>query len=315
LPFWRITDRLWGVLEPILNRFFPPKNRGRRRQLRKVLQSIVYVLRSGCQWKALPIQIGSGSNAHAWHQRFSQSGCYREIWAAFVSEADRLGAVGWSQQSVDGSMCKSPLGGDATGPNPTDRGKCGTKRSSLSEEHGYPLAHVIGGANENDHLLLARTLEQTVVEPPDPTKNPMTLNADAGYDNQRSYGVIESLGFIPKVTTKEESKKFKEKRAKAKKEARKARGKKGKAKAEAKKKKKKKNGNGTKGKKRWVIERLHSWLNRNRKIKIRYEKKSENYLGLLELASIILWARRLDQVEAELKAKQAKQVRREKKAA
>jgi len=44
---------------------------------------------------------------------------------------------------------------------------------------------------------------------------------------------------------------------------------------------------------RWVVERTNSWHNRFRKLLIRYEKKSENYLGLVQLACCIIVYRRL----------------------
>ena len=61
-------------------------------------------------------------------------------------------------------MTKTPFGGAATGANPTDGGKRGTKRSMLSEGHGLPLA--IAVANVHDTQLVAETLEAMVVARP-----------------------------------------------------------------------------------------------------------------------------------------------------
>jgi putative transposase len=58
---------------------------------------------------------------------------------------------------------QSPCGGQATGPNPTDRGKCGTKRSVLTDGQGIPVAVVVAGANRHDMKLLADTLDAVVV--------------------------------------------------------------------------------------------------------------------------------------------------------
>lgn len=44
---------------------------------------------------------------------------------------------------------------------------------------------------------------------------------------------------------------------------------------------------------RWVVERTNSWHNRFRKLLVRYEKKSENYLGLVQLACCIIVYRRI----------------------
>ena len=50
---------------------------------------------------------------------------------------------------------------------------------------------------------------------------------------------------------------------------------------------------GEKKRRRWVVERTNSWHNRFRKLLIRYEKKSENYLGLVQLACCIIVYRRI----------------------
>ena len=76
---------------------------------------------------------------------------------------------------------QGPAGGDLIGPNPTDRGKNGTKKSLLVERQGGPLAVVIAGANVHDAKLLAATLEALVVERPAPTdERPQHLCLDKG---------------------------------------------------------------------------------------------------------------------------------------
>jgi len=64
-----------------------------------------------------------------------------------------------SDVSVDGSLHKAPAGGEGTGPNPTDRGKLGWKWSILTDRYGIPLGWTIDGANRNDSILLAPTLD------------------------------------------------------------------------------------------------------------------------------------------------------------
>ena len=68
-------------------------------------------------------------------------------------------------------MTKAPLGGGATGPNPTDRGKSGTKRSQLCEGHGLPLAIAVDGANIHDTRLVAPTLDAIVIARPHEMRN------------------------------------------------------------------------------------------------------------------------------------------------
>ena len=64
---------------------------------------------------------------------------------------DELKGLDWSWLSMDGAMTKSPLGGgEKTGPNPTDRGKGGVKRSLLTEAQGIPVGLAVDGANRHD---------------------------------------------------------------------------------------------------------------------------------------------------------------------
>ena len=89
---------------------------------------------------------------------------------------------------------QSPFGGKATGPNPTDRGKCGTKRSVLTEGQGIPLAVVVAGANRHDMKLLADTLDAVVVERPEPTAEvPQHVCLDKGDDDDECRQVAERM--------------------------------------------------------------------------------------------------------------------------
>ena len=74
------------------------------------------------------------------------------------------------------------FGGDLIGPNPTDRGKAGSKRNLLVEGQGGPLSIVVAGANAHDATLLDETLEAIVVERPQLTEDdPQHLCLDKGY--------------------------------------------------------------------------------------------------------------------------------------
>src|SRR5215470_12041300 len=82
-----------------------------------------------------------------------------------------------------GRSRKRRWAGKKTGPNPTDRGKCGVKRSLLTEGHGVPIGLVAEGANRHDMKLTRATVESLIVERPEPTKaRPQGMCLDAGYD-------------------------------------------------------------------------------------------------------------------------------------
>src|SRR5215470_18692393 len=88
-------------------------------------------------------------------------------------------------QSLDGIQIKSPFGGEATGKNPVDRNKRGTKRSHLGEGHGLPLAVVLSAANRNDMIVAEATLDAIGIERPDPQEVEHHLSRDAAYDYPR----------------------------------------------------------------------------------------------------------------------------------
>ena len=74
--------------------------------------------------------------------------------------------------------------GDSVGPNPTDRGKNGVKRSLIVDEQGGPLGVVVAGANVHDCKLLKQTIEAVVVErPKSESSSKQRLCLDRGYDN------------------------------------------------------------------------------------------------------------------------------------
>jgi transposase len=115
------------------------------------------------------------------------------------------------------------------------------------------LAH--DGANRHDQPLLEPTLQSIPIERPEPTAEcPQGLCLDRGYDSPPIRDLVVKHGYTPHIRARGEEIKLKAHipgwRAR-----------------------------------RWVVEACHSWLNRNRGILIRWSKKDENHLALLQLAS------------------------------
>ena len=146
------------------------------------------------------------------------------------------------------------MGGEKVGKNPTDRGKLGTKRSLLTDGHGLPLGGAIDGANRHDMKLVDATLEAIMIKRPEPTAlQPQHLCLDKGYDYEAVRETLEAWGYTAHIRHRGE-----EVRAKRDLPGYRAR--------------------------RWVVERTHSWMNRFRRLLIRWEKKVENDLALLHFA-------------------------------
>ena len=113
---WEIPDELWARIELILREFWPKKPTGRRvAQWRKMLNAILFRMRSGCQWERLPERYGPKSTVHDWFQRWVQGGIFEKIWAVLVAECDELGGVDWRWQSADAMLGKARFGGGKDG--------------------------------------------------------------------------------------------------------------------------------------------------------------------------------------------------------
>ncbi|VBB43600.1 hypothetical protein TRIP_B30028 [uncultured Desulfatiglans sp.] len=108
---------------------------------RQIFEAIIYVLRTGCQWKALPKErFGSPSAIHTHFMRWMRAGFFVALWRAGLAEYDEMEGIAWSWQSIDGPMVKAPLALEAVGRNPTDRGKKWNQTPSVS---GRPWCPVI----------------------------------------------------------------------------------------------------------------------------------------------------------------------------
>jgi putative transposase len=109
---WEVPDGLWERIEPLLNELDPPQRTGRHRiDRRRVLDGIIFRLRTGCQWNHIPKVYGDDSTIHRCFQRWCRLGLFGRIWALIVEECDELQAVDWEWQSADTSMGKARWGG------------------------------------------------------------------------------------------------------------------------------------------------------------------------------------------------------------
>ena len=126
---FRISDALWVVLQPLLpvhvntHRF----GGGRPRKADRICaDAIFYVLRTGCQWKALDeTELCPGSTAHDRFQEWVLADVFLQLWQAGVAQFDELQGIDWDWLSMDGAMTKAPLGGGKNRPQsnrPRQRG-------------------------------------------------------------------------------------------------------------------------------------------------------------------------------------------------
>ena len=178
-----------------------------------------------------------------------------------ASGASRTAASGRADRLVPGelgfSQCSGPRGGAQTGPNPTDRGKSGSKRHVVADRNGIPLAITLSAANVHDSKMLEATLD--AIQPIKrrrgrPRKRPDKLHADKGYDYPRCRQALRKRGITPRIARRkiDSSERL--------------------------------------GRHRWVVERTLSWLNRYRRLKVRYERRDDIHQAFLSLGcALICW--------------------------
>ena len=264
-PAYLLPDSVWERVQSVLPEDRPKPKGGRPRMgNRPVVNAIFYILRTGCQWKALPRSLGASSTVHDRFQEWVASGVFLRMWEVGLQEYAETVGIEWEWMSMDGSMVKAPLGGELTGPNPTDRAKSGTKRSLLTDGNGIPIGIVIAGAHRHDMKLTEATLESQPMVPtslePGEERN---LCLDKGYDYCQVRDTLAAWGYKPHIPPKDDSNRMihdiPNYRAR-----------------------------------RWVVERTHSWMNRFRRLLIRWEKKPENYLALIHLVCACIGIRAIE---------------------
>src|SRR5947209_10545606 len=148
-----VPDELWRVIEPLLPAE-PPKPKGGRPRVsdRAALSGIIFVLRSGLPWEMLPREMGCGSGVTCWRRLrdWQEAGIWQAFHRTLLDRLGRAGLIDWSRCSLDAASLPAKAGGAATGPNPTDRGKPGSKRHLVVDRQGIPLAVLLTAANVHD---------------------------------------------------------------------------------------------------------------------------------------------------------------------
>ncbi len=107
---WEVRDEVWEKVEPLIPAA-PSHAKGGRPRMddRGAFEAIVYVLRTGLQWNALPRELGASSTVHDRFQEWRAKGLFKRLWQAGLEEYDELEGIEWEWQSVDGVMRHPPL--------------------------------------------------------------------------------------------------------------------------------------------------------------------------------------------------------------
>ena len=150
---WEIPDDCWTLVEPLIPTSLrssdktykrrPGAGRKPKYSNRTYFADMVYILRTGTIRNGLPREKFGGLGSSALHHKFQQwtrAGFFRELWRKGLAEYDEMEGIAWHWQSAAGTNIEAPPARESGGPNLTDRGKNGSKRRLLVDEHGVPLS-------------------------------------------------------------------------------------------------------------------------------------------------------------------------------
>lgn len=256
-----ISDELWEVIEPLLP---PPKPRrfrypGRKpADNRKALTGIVFVLKTGIPWEALPGDLGvCGMTCWNKLREWQAAGVWQRLHEVLLARLQHADQIDWSRALLDSASVRAVHGGSQTGPNPVDRAKRGSKHHVLTDANGLPLAARVTAANRNDITQLKPLVEGIPAvrgRRGRPRRRPRIVQGDRGYDSEPHRRWLRQRGIQPLLARRGTP-----------------------------------HGSGL-GVYRWVVERTLAWLHQMRRLRTRFERRADIHQAFLSLAcALVCW--------------------------
>lgn len=253
-----LSDHFWDSIEPLLPKH-PLHPKGGRPFVddRQALTGILFVLKTGIPWEALPQEMGCGCGMTCWRRLrdWSRAGVWEDIQLQLLEYLRFRKRLDFSRFLIDSSHVRAVGGGGLTGPSPVDRRKLGSKIHLLVDAAGVPVTLRLTAANRND---VEETIPLVDQVPPiagqvgRPRRRPDRLQGDRGYDDEGDREQLRIRNIEPLLG-------------------------------------KRRTGNGSGlGIFRWFVERTISWFKQFRRLRIRYEREPAMYRGFLQLAAALI---------------------------
>lgn len=253
-----LPDDLWEQIAPLLPER-PPRPKGGRPPVddRQALTGIIFVLKTGIPWEALPQEMGCGCGMTCWRRlkAWFHAGVWEKIHQRLLSRLRFLKKIDFRRFLIDTSHVRAVGGGAQTGPSPVDRSRLGSKIELVTDARGIPVVVGVCPANRNDNvdtITLIDRVPPIAGVPGRPRHRPERLQGDRGFDDEGDREELRRRRILPELA-----------------------------------KRRTKHGSGL-GKSRWFIERTLSWLRQCRRIRVRYDRIPAMYYAFLKLAAALI---------------------------
>jgi hypothetical protein len=221
---------------------------------RVVFDKLVQILVFGCAYWRIADDSCSATTMRRRRDEWISAGVMDTLQGLVLEAYDRMIGLELSDVAVDGCITKAPCGGEQAGRSPVDRGKQGTKRSTVVDACGIPLGAISAPANRHDSPLLDETL--TTLETLGPLPERVNVHLDRGYDSETTRKKLKVRGLVPTISEK------------------------GKPAPLA-------------ATKRWVVERTNSWHNAHKKLLWCTERRGQVIDFWISFSNVIIVVRRL----------------------
>jgi hypothetical protein len=255
-PLWVEFAALIGSAErPEFSPTHPWGCHRRRIPDRVVFDHVIAALVHGTGYERLASPGCSDRTIRRRLTEWAQAGIGQELLRIGLDAYDRMIGLDLTDLAVDGSITKSPCGGEVSGRSPVDRGKQGTKRSVACDGDGIPLHLVAARANDHDSPLLEPTLAG-ICDMIGPLPDQPCMHLDRGYDSIKTRDLLNLLGYDADIVIKGTPAPIQ-------------------------------------AGKRWPVERTHSWMNGYGKLRRFTDKRKIIVEFYLYLAATLTVTRRL----------------------
>jgi putative transposase len=252
-----MSDKLLKHAQEIVSQLKIKSSVGRPNlDFERALNGIYYLLKTGAQWNGLPRCFGSYSAVHRFFQKLRNANFFEKLWHKELQEYDLKHGLSLEVQAGDCAHIKAPLGQEKTGKSPVDRRKLGTKRSIIVEKNGIAIGCALGAGNRHDSTLFEASVRSIPLFLKQPRYKEMHL--DSAFDSKYIRVILFNYYYVPKISKNQRNSKTTVPIQTE--------------------------------KKRWIVEGVHSWMNRFRRLFVRFEKLASNYSSFMQFSfSIIIF--------------------------